>query len=102
MSDNTTNLGHASIAASIWAKGICGTADSHPAPSQVTLPDSACAGPARMQLHGETRRQEGLTSNNLAKDRVLVIQVVGALVQDEELGPVGVLARIGHAEHAPP
>ena len=43
-----------------------------------------------------------LTSNNLAKDGVLVVQVVSALVQDEKLGAVGVFAGIGHTEYAPP
>ena len=39
------------------------------------------------------------TSNHLAKDSVLVVQMAGALVENEELGPIRVSARVGHAEH---
>ncbi len=43
-----------------------------------------------------------LTSHHPAKHCVLVVQVVRRLVEDEELGAVGVGAAVGHAEHAAP
>lgn len=40
-----------------------------------------------------------LTANNFAKDCVLVVQVPGRFIQDEELRPIGGRPRISHAEH---
>ena len=42
------------------------------------------------------------TSHHTAKHAVLVVQVVGRLVQQEELRAVAVLAAVGHGQHAAP